>query len=1073
MVHLAWCRVHNGEFKQPRRSSEGVRVDDPATAVLDVVGRAADSLVFEVTGGILPDGFDPTPPIGFRYDLATDSAMPLPFVVPPPPFASGFPGGLPAYPYFAYHEPGAPVFPPSLFAPAVAVAAALRVHCRFEPALKWYELVFNPLLADASWLVCEEDYDDGDGNDDDNGDDDGDDDDVDFVAGGPLHEARFAILRRLRRFAGIDGEAPIEDEDDEDVSRPGDRDGSGMAGWESLCCEPADLTEDDFRRRSIVLHYLETLLQWGDALLRRNTPEAFQQARLIFETAARILGLRPRTALGDDDPGPPTDVDGFAPHAAALNPRLLALYDVSEDRLDLIHACLNARRLRHGRPNVDMPYFGHPDSRAGWGKTVQPCLDDGWSAEQVCLDDADWCCPPSPYRFLSLVARAKDLAGEVRNLGTALLSAYERGDAEYLASLRATQERQILELTREVRQHQWREADWQVQALGKTMEIAQTRRRYNATLLATGLITGELQHESLIGVALSFQHASRAAELVSQAVSWVPDIEVGSVGPFPTVLNRLPLGTKLGGIFASVARVSDSLAGSASLTAGLRLTQAGWVRREDEWRHQVEVLDIEIAQIERQILAAERQRDAALRELNTHQRQIEHAVEVQDFLRDKFTSHELFLWLQQETAALHQQMYELALHTARQSQRALNYECGHTARVFVSPDDWDSLREGLLAGDRLQLAVNQMEKSYLDQHHREYELTKHISLRLHFPLAYLALLATGSCEIELPEWMFDLDYPGHFLRRIKNVSLTIPAVVGPYVGVHCRLTLLGSTTRVQPYLIDPPAPCCPPDEPPNGYHALPDDPRIVRQYAATEAIATSSGQNDSGMFELLFRDERYLPFEFAGAVSRWRIELPPENNQFDLETLSDVVLHLNFTAREGGETLRAVANDLAQHHLPGSGLRFFDVRHDMPDAWQRLTRPPDGEPAPRDLALRLGRNMFAFLPAGRELWINHLELFFEAPGATPNAHRLLKLLIWRAGADPRARRPQDYRLVRFRCVASAEWPDLYHGVADREDLGEAIGPLGYVADRELVTWEFPPDIGEISRAYVVCGYETR
>ena len=31
-----------------------------------------------------------------------------------------------------------------------------------------------------------------------------------------------------------------------------------------------------------------------------------------------------------------------------------------------------------------------------------------------------------------------------------------------------------------------------------------------------------------------------------------------------------------------------------------------------------------------------------------------------------------------------------------------------------------------------------------------------------------------------------------------------------------------------------------------GYTFLPNDPRIVNQYAATDAIATSSGQNDSG-----------------------------------------------------------------------------------------------------------------------------------------------------------------------------------------------------------------------------------
>ena len=69
-------------------------------------------------------------------------------------------------------------------------------------------------------------------------------------------------------------------------------------------------------------------------------------------------------------------------------------------------------------------------------------------------------------------------------------------------------------------------------------------------------------------------------------------------------------------------------------------------------------------------------------------------------------------------------------------------------------------------------------------------------------------------------------------------------------------------------------------EPRARLRACPDDPRIVRQYGAREAIATSCGQNDSGLFELNFRDQRYLPFEYMGAVSRWRIELPPENNYF-------------------------------------------------------------------------------------------------------------------------------------------------------------------------------------------------
>jgi hypothetical protein len=94
-------------------------------------------------------------------------------------------------------------------------------------------------------------------------------------------------------------------------------------------------------------------------------------------------------------------------------------------------------------------------------------------------------------------------------------------------------------------------------------------------------------------------------------------------------------------------------------------------------------LDIEIEQIERQILAADRRRDIALRELNSHQQQIENAAEVHDFLRDKFTKHTLYLWLQQETAAIYYQMYEMALQCARNAEDSFNFERGHTARRFI------------------------------------------------------------------------------------------------------------------------------------------------------------------------------------------------------------------------------------------------------------------------------------------------------------------------------------------------------------------------------------------------------
>src|SRR4029079_16829618 len=133
---------------------------------------------------------------------------------------------------------------------------------------------------------------------------------------------------------------------------------------------------------------------------------------------------------------------------------------------------------------------------------------------------------------------------------------------------------------------------------------------------------------------------------------------------------------------------------------GLSLTEGGWTRREDEWRHLVDVTSIEIEMIERQKLGADRRRDAALRELNDHQRQVEHAGEVQDFVRDKFTNEELYLFYQRETAALHRQSYELLKRAFHQAQSAFNIERGFTAETFDPADDWDDLHEGLLSGEK-------------------------------------------------------------------------------------------------------------------------------------------------------------------------------------------------------------------------------------------------------------------------------------------------------------------------------------------------------------------------------------
>lgn len=60
--------------------------------------------------------------------------------------------------------------------------------------------------------------------------------------------------------------------------------------------------------------------------------------------------------------------------------------------------------------------------------------------------------PPPHYRFATMLQKAKELAGEVKSLGAALLAALEKKDAEDLALMRSRHEIAMMTLVRDTRQ---------------------------------------------------------------------------------------------------------------------------------------------------------------------------------------------------------------------------------------------------------------------------------------------------------------------------------------------------------------------------------------------------------------------------------------------------------------------------------------------------------------------------------------------------------------------------------------------------------------------------------------------
>jgi hypothetical protein len=162
------------------------------------------------------------------------------------------------------------------------------------------------------------------------------------------------------------------------------------------------------------------------------------------------------------------------------------------------------------------------------------------------------------------------------------------------------------------------------------------------------------------------------------------------------------------------------------------------------------------------------------------------------------------------------------------------------------------------------------------------------------------------------------------VSRLKIVALSIPCVAAPYTRVHCKLQLLRSSIRTSSLAGDQ-------------YARSEDgeDDRFRDFAGAIRSIVTSGAQNDSGLFDVDLRDQRYLPFEGACAINTWRLELPNDIPQYDFESISDVIFHLRYTAREAGHLRSAAATHVKEDvvEAPGNLLQLFAVNFDFVDAW--------------------------------------------------------------------------------------------------------------------------------------------
>jgi hypothetical protein len=712
-------------------------------------------------------------------------------------------------------------------------------------------------------------------------------------------------------------------------------------------------------RRTVVMAYIDNLLDWGDLLFRQYTGESIDEARMLYIYAYDLLGPRPL------DPGPRVlspsatydqlDGDGGSTAVAALtaggallegsgavhggvanpyfyvpdNSMFLEYWNRVEDRLTKIRASLDI--LGIARP---VPLFEPPADVMALVEGVAK----GASLEAL---TAALAAPVPSYKFNFLFRRAQELTDRLKQLGNDLLGAFERRDIEELTLLQNQQEAAIQEMTRAIKENQVAMAREGVSEMQAALSGAQSRVQHYQQLIDVGMSPMQIAQIAMLASGAVAQFVASGLKIGAAVAAGFPEVYAG-----PFIVGASEGGVEAGNALTFAADVSGLLGQGFSALGEVLGVRADYERTEQDWELQLAISKADVEQIGHQITSAELQVAVAQRELEILNRETKNLAEVNAFLTGKFAGAKLYGWMVDRLSTLYFQTYHLAYELARSAEKAYQFEQGGTNGSFIQPSYWDSKRNGLLAADALALDLDRLGAASVTGGRRGLEITKRISLLALDPMALLAFKNEGRCEFALTEELFDRDFPGHFGRQIRTVSVSFDTPDGP-VGVNATLTQLDNKTvlsadpKAVKFLLDPKG--TPPD-------SLRGDWRPSQQIALSDL---EEGRDNNGLFELRYDDDRYLPFEGTGAVSRWRLSAarPPAG-------LLDVSLTVKYSAEHGGDTFATAVKGMLR---PYPTARYFDVAAEFPDDWAAFIEGDSNQLSlpvtPNDLPGMIGRQI--------------------------------------------------------------------------------------------------------------------
>jgi hypothetical protein len=442
--------------------------------------------------------------------------------------------------------------------------------------------------------------------------------------------------------------------------------------------------------KAVVMKYLDNLIAWGDQLFRQDSIESLSQATNIYILAAQILGRKPElvqkgniadksfneleptldsfsnalvalenTALTNGSGGTTSGNGGIGTvpgvnvlyYCIPKNEKWLRYWETVADRLFKIRHCMNIEGVVR-----QLPLFQPPIDPAVLVKAAAGGVDIGAALGAMNA-------PLPYYRFQYMISKAFELVAEVKSLGSALLQAIEKRDAEKIALIRSEHEIGIQGSIKNMKGLAIEEAEETIGSLNISKQIVSARYKYYSSREYMNR-EEELQLKKMQR-AIVLQTIGQGIEIMSPIMSLFPDFDLGASGISSPVIKAKFGGQNLYNAIMGAARVLSLLSAIENHGASKASIKGGYVRRKEDWMFQSTTAAMELPQIDKQIQDAKIRKMMAEKDLVTVEKQIENAKEVAAFMEDKFSNIELYDWMKKEVSNLFFQTYQMAFDLAK------------------------------------------------------------------------------------------------------------------------------------------------------------------------------------------------------------------------------------------------------------------------------------------------------------------------------------------------------------------------------------------------------------------------